>query len=235
MSAGGGLQFALDDRNPTAGGWQVVLPLSSATHVALCGPGGFVSCSGGLGRLLGALGAPGHALRRAPRAQHLAIHKRNSGSMGCLAEQRGRAGRSHRGGRPPSPPVRPCRRSSCQPLARHKTAACALVLFVQGCTACEKLQCDFTVGWGGSPDEDGETTLDALVMDGDSMRVSGMPSCLGLIQAPACQQQGSLPVLLVLLITCLDAMQGPLACPSGALPPRRPLATSPSCPIVPSL
>lgn len=43
---------------------------------------------------------------------------------------------------------------------------------MQGCTACEEQQCDFTVGWGGSPDEQGESTLDALVMDGDSMRVS---------------------------------------------------------------
>lgn len=41
----------------------------------------------------------------------------------------------------------------------------------QGCSACEEQQCDFTVGWGGSPDEQGETTLDALVMDGDEMRV----------------------------------------------------------------
>jgi N4-(beta-N-acetylglucosaminyl)-L-asparaginase len=37
---------------------------------------------------------------------------------------------------------------------------------VQGCTECEKLQCDLTVGFGGSPDEEAETTLDALIMDG---------------------------------------------------------------------
>ena len=35
-----------------------------------------------------------------------------------------------------------------------------------GCTTCEKLQCDGTVGFGGSPDENGETTLDAMIMDG---------------------------------------------------------------------
>ena len=35
-----------------------------------------------------------------------------------------------------------------------------------GCSRCESDQCDNTVGWGGSPDEDGETTLDALIMDG---------------------------------------------------------------------
>ncbi|XP_077984328.1 N(4)-(Beta-N-acetylglucosaminyl)-L-asparaginase-like isoform X2 [Glandiceps talaboti] len=28
------------------------------------------------------------------------------------------------------------------------------------------MQCDGTVGYGGSPDEDGETTLDAMIMDG---------------------------------------------------------------------
>nr|BAK03507.1 predicted protein [Hordeum vulgare subsp. vulgare] len=37
---------------------------------------------------------------------------------------------------------------------------------VAGCSACEELRCDGTVGPGGSPDEDGETTLDALIMNG---------------------------------------------------------------------
>ena len=35
-----------------------------------------------------------------------------------------------------------------------------------GCSKCEADQCDGTVGWGGSPDEDGHTTLDSLVMEG---------------------------------------------------------------------
>lgn len=35
-----------------------------------------------------------------------------------------------------------------------------------GATTCEELQCDRTVGFGGSPDENGETTLDAMIMDG---------------------------------------------------------------------
>ena len=35
-----------------------------------------------------------------------------------------------------------------------------------GCTRCEELQCDGTVGFGGSPDEKGETRLDALIIDG---------------------------------------------------------------------
>ena len=31
---------------------------------------------------------------------------------------------------------------------------------------CEMEQCRHTVGFGGSPDESGETTLDAMIMDG---------------------------------------------------------------------
>lgn len=42
----------------------------------------------------------------------------------------------------------------------------ALNAVEQGCTVCEEEQCDFTVGYGGSPDENGETTLDAMIMDG---------------------------------------------------------------------
>lgn len=51
---------------------------------------------------------------------------------------------------------------------------CSMAL-LQGCGECERLQCDFTVGYGGSPDEEGETTLDALIMDGV------------VIQSPPCQ------------------------------------------------
>jgi isoaspartyl peptidase/L-asparaginase-like protein (Ntn-hydrolase superfamily) len=32
--------------------------------------------------------------------------------------------------------------------------------------SCEMAQCRHTVGFGGSPDESGETTLDAVIMDG---------------------------------------------------------------------
>ncbi|KAK3313179.1 nucleophile aminohydrolase [Apodospora peruviana] len=39
-----------------------------------------------------------------------------------------------------------------------------------GCATCERNQCDGTVGFGGSPDEDCETTLDAMIMDGTSMK-----------------------------------------------------------------
>ncbi|XP_076315695.1 N(4)-(Beta-N-acetylglucosaminyl)-L-asparaginase [Tachypleus tridentatus] len=43
-----------------------------------------------------------------------------------------------------------------------------------GCTECEKEQCDGTVGYGGSPDENGETTLDAMIMDGPSHNVGAV-------------------------------------------------------------
>lgn len=36
----------------------------------------------------------------------------------------------------------------------------------KGCGQCEIEQCDGSVGYGGSPDEHGETTLDAMIMDG---------------------------------------------------------------------
>ncbi|KAM7292720.1 oxysterol-binding protein-related protein 1 [Ixodes scapularis] len=42
----------------------------------------------------------------------------------------------------------------------------ALDAVEEGCMQCERDQCDGTVGFGGSPDEDGETTLDALIIDG---------------------------------------------------------------------
>ncbi|XP_068703564.1 N(4)-(Beta-N-acetylglucosaminyl)-L-asparaginase-like isoform X2 [Montipora capricornis] len=46
-----------------------------------------------------------------------------------------------------------------------------------GCTVCEEQQCDGTVGFGGSPDELGETTLDAMIMDGVTHNV-GAVGCL---------------------------------------------------------
>lgn len=45
---------------------------------------------------------------------------------------------------------------------------------VEGCSACEALQCDGSVGFGGSPDENGETTLDAMIMDGTTMDVGAV-------------------------------------------------------------
>jgi N4-(beta-N-acetylglucosaminyl)-L-asparaginase len=47
----------------------------------------------------------------------------------------------------------------------------------KGCSKCETLQCDGSVGYGGSPDELGNTTLDAMIMDGVSHDV-GSVGCL---------------------------------------------------------
>ncbi|KAG7535078.1 Nucleophile aminohydrolases N-terminal [Arabidopsis thaliana x Arabidopsis arenosa] len=50
----------------------------------------------------------------------------------------------------------------------------AVEAVVEGCSACEELRCDGTVGPGGSPDENGETMIDALVMDGVTMEVGAV-------------------------------------------------------------
>uniref|UniRef100_A0A3P9M3L5 Aspartylglucosaminidase n=1 Tax=Oryzias latipes TaxID=8090 RepID=A0A3P9M3L5_ORYLA len=47
----------------------------------------------------------------------------------------------------------------------------------QGCARCEAEQCDGSVGFGGSPDENGETTLDAMIMNGHSCSGPGWPRC----------------------------------------------------------
>ncbi|XP_026702803.1 N(4)-(beta-N-acetylglucosaminyl)-L-asparaginase [Athene cunicularia] len=44
----------------------------------------------------------------------------------------------------------------------------------RGCGQCEIDQCDGSVGYGGSPDESGETTLDAMIMDGNTMDVGAV-------------------------------------------------------------
>lgn len=43
-----------------------------------------------------------------------------------------------------------------------------------GCQACQSSQCDGTVGFGGSPDESCETTLDALIMDGQTLNAGAV-------------------------------------------------------------
>uniref|UniRef100_A0A671V8S1 N(4)-(Beta-N-acetylglucosaminyl)-L-asparaginase n=1 Tax=Sparus aurata TaxID=8175 RepID=A0A671V8S1_SPAAU len=43
-----------------------------------------------------------------------------------------------------------------------------------GCARCEMEQCDGSVGYGGSPDESGETTLDAMIMNGDTMEAGAV-------------------------------------------------------------
>ncbi|XP_042349534.1 N(4)-(beta-N-acetylglucosaminyl)-L-asparaginase [Plectropomus leopardus] len=44
----------------------------------------------------------------------------------------------------------------------------------KGCARCEMDQCDGSVGYGGSPDESGETTLDAMIMNGNTMEVGAV-------------------------------------------------------------
>ncbi|CAL5223730.1 g6289 [Coccomyxa viridis] len=59
-------------------------------------------------------------------------------------------------------------------LASAGTDASALAAVEEGCSTCENMQCDLTVGFGGSPDEQGQTTLDALIMDGTRMDVGAV-------------------------------------------------------------
>ncbi|XP_043560809.1 N(4)-(Beta-N-acetylglucosaminyl)-L-asparaginase-like isoform X1 [Chiloscyllium plagiosum] len=50
----------------------------------------------------------------------------------------------------------------------------ALDAVEDGCSRCEIDQCRGTVGYGGNPDEHGETTLDAMIMNGDTMEAGGV-------------------------------------------------------------
>lgn len=52
----------------------------------------------------------------------------------------------------------------------------------KGCSQCEIDQCDGSVGYGGSPDESSETTLDAMIMDGETHDV-GSVGCLRRIKS----------------------------------------------------
>lgn len=42
----------------------------------------------------------------------------------------------------------------------------AIDAIVEGCAVCERERCDGTVGYGGSPDENSDVALDALLIDG---------------------------------------------------------------------
>ncbi|KEY69482.1 hypothetical protein S7711_02020 [Stachybotrys chartarum IBT 7711] len=55
-------------------------------------------------------------------------------------------------------------------LALARGNASALDAVEVGCTTCEENQCDGSVGFGGAPDENCETTLDAMIMDGTTMK-----------------------------------------------------------------
>jgi len=58
----------------------------------------------------------------------------------------------------------------------------ALDAVEKGVAQCEVDRCDGSVGYGGSPDETGETTLDAMIMDGETMKV-GSVGCLRRIKS----------------------------------------------------
>ncbi|KAJ8947196.1 hypothetical protein NQ318_015544 [Aromia moschata] len=59
----------------------------------------------------------------------------------------------------------------------------ALDALTLGCNVCEHEGCGTSVGYGGSPDENGETTLDALIFDGDTMDM-GAIGCLRRVKTP---------------------------------------------------
>lgn len=55
-----------------------------------------------------------------------------------------------------------------------RSGGSALDAVEKGCARCEVEQCDGSVGYGGSPDETGETTLDAMIMNGETMEVGAV-------------------------------------------------------------
>ncbi|KAI1760249.1 asparaginase-domain-containing protein [Hypoxylon sp. FL1150] len=55
-------------------------------------------------------------------------------------------------------------------LSLLKPETSALDAVELGCSTCEANQCDGSVGFGGSPDENCETTLDAMIQDGTTMK-----------------------------------------------------------------
>uniref|UniRef100_A0A7N6AK57 N(4)-(Beta-N-acetylglucosaminyl)-L-asparaginase n=1 Tax=Anabas testudineus TaxID=64144 RepID=A0A7N6AK57_ANATE len=55
-----------------------------------------------------------------------------------------------------------------------RSGGSALDSVEKGCARCEIEHCDGSVGYGGSPDESGETTLDAMIMNGNTMEVGAV-------------------------------------------------------------
>ena len=52
-----------------------------------------------------------------------------------------------------------------------------------GARKCQIDQCDGVVGYGGSPDENGKTTLDAMIMNGSTMEVGAVADLQGIRDA----------------------------------------------------
>lgn len=60
-------------------------------------------------------------------------------------------------------------------LTGNTTSTATAIDAVQlGCSTCERNRCDGSVGYGGSPDEACETTLDALLMDGTTLNAGAV-------------------------------------------------------------
>lgn len=59
-------------------------------------------------------------------------------------------------------------------MTQPQSASPALDAVEAGCRKCQEDQCDGTVGFGGSPDENGETTLDAMIMDGTTLNLGAV-------------------------------------------------------------
>ena len=66
----------------------------------------------------------------------------------------------------PKPTPKPLHSVLPSAWARLSTGGSAVEAVVAGCSECERERCDGSVGYGSHPDENGETTLDAMVMDG---------------------------------------------------------------------
>ncbi|CAN6268785.1 unnamed protein product [Urochloa humidicola] len=71
-------------------------------------------------------------------------------------------------------PFREAVRAAWEVVSAGDGEGSAVDAVVAGCSACEVLRCDGTVGPGGSPDENGETTLDALIMNGATMEIGAV-------------------------------------------------------------
>lgn len=68
----------------------------------------------------------------------------------------------------------PFRNAAVAAWSTLQSGGSALDAVEKGCARCEMEQCDGSVGYGGSPDESGETTLDAMIMNGDTMEVGAV-------------------------------------------------------------
>nr|CAB3487850.1 unnamed protein product [Digitaria exilis] len=68
-------------------------------------------------------------------------------------------------------PFREAVRAAWEVVSASDGGGSAVDAVVAGCSACEVLRCD---GTGGSPDENSETTLDALIMNGATMEIGAV-------------------------------------------------------------